>query len=127
MIKPISDDRKVGDRIINKDHEEEYVNGLLNRLAIVIEGIELAGSGWVFVGNLGVEFTLTPIKLHVGAGIKTPIPIFGESLINPCIDDNKCFQRCLILSYNGQPIIKAKNAINFIIHLNFSHFRLYFF
>ena len=112
MIKPISDDRKVGDRIINKDHEEEYVKGLLNRLALVIEGIELSESGWVFNGNIGVEFTLTPIKLHVGAGIKTPIPIFGESLINPCIDDNKCFQRCLILSYNGQPIIKAKNICN---------------
>ena len=57
MVKPISDDRDIGKRIINKEHEDEYINGLLHHLHVIIDAIELEGSGWTYVGNLGVEFT----------------------------------------------------------------------
>lgn len=106
----INDNRPAHDRIVTVGHEKEWiVKYLISVYQMVIEALELEGSGWVYDGNIGFSFTMIPLKVNVGAGIKTPT-ILGLTVINPCIDDNKCLQRCLILASNGEPIIKSRHV-----------------
>ena len=107
--KMIKDERVASDRIVKVDNEDEYIKCFLKFYEEAIEGIEMMGSGWRYVGNLGVQMNLLPLKVYVGAGIKTPA-ILGECVVNPCINDNRCLQRCLILAYNGSSIIKNCNT-----------------
>lgn len=108
----ITDNRPAHQRIITAGHEKEWIaNYLITVYQQEVERLELEGSGWIYVGNIGFSFTMIPLKVNVGAGIKTPV-ILGLTVINPCIDDNRCLQRCLILASNGQSIIKARHVCN---------------
>ena len=65
-------------------------------------------SGLRFVGILGFQINLTPIKNSIGSYIPTPIEIVGDTLLNIKADDNKCLQRCLIYATNQSIIDRSR-------------------
>lgn len=106
----INDNRPAHERIVTVGHEKEWIaKYLISVYQREIESMEQEQSGWIYDGNIGFSFTMIPLKVNIGAGIKTPT-ILGTSVINPCIDDNRCLQRCLILASNGEPIIKSRHV-----------------
>ena len=92
----LTDKRPGNKRVMTKGREKEWcMEFLLHEYQNLIEDLQMKGSGWVYAGNMGFEIVMIPLKVFVGAAIKTPT-IIGETVVNACIDDNRCFQRSLI-------------------------------
>ncbi len=107
------DDRLPSERILNVyDREDEmiemFVNRYLDHYFQDKKDEEVGPSGLKLVGIVGGQVRLLPLKCFVGRAIETPT-ILGHTILNPCIDDNKCLQRCLILSVNDT-ISKNRNT-----------------
>lgn len=96
-------------RVVTKEHELEWCEEFIRTTyQDYIESEELKGSGWRYVGNMGFSFSIIPLTKFIGAGIPTPT-ILGYTVLNACINDNKCLQRSLILACNGDYYVKSKN------------------
>ena len=108
------DDRIPSERILNvfdkvDEMIEMFVQRYWNHTFQHKEDEEVQGpSGLKLVGIVGGQVRLLPLKCFVGRSIETPT-ILGHTILNPCIDDNKCLQRCLILSVN-ETISRNRNT-----------------
>lgn len=103
------DNRLPYERVVTKNHELEWSEAYIrNDYLISIELPDLEGSGWIYGGNMGFSFSIIPLTKFIGAGIPTP-SILGYTVLNACINDNKCLQRSLILACNGDYYVKTKN------------------
>lgn len=104
----LRDGRAPHEKVLIKGHEREWCEKFLKEYQNMIEALEMRGSGWIYEGNLGVSLVMIPLKVCVGAAIKTPA-ILGYSVLNACIDDNRCLQRSLILACDER-IVKSNNV-----------------
>ena len=109
------DNRLPSERVLNvydkvDEMIEMFVNRYLEHYFQDKKDEEVGPSGLKLLGIVGGQIRLLPLKCFVGRSIETPT-ILGRTIANPCIDDNKCLQRCLILSVNDN-IIKQGNTVN---------------
>lgn len=99
-------------KVVTKGHEIEWSEEFLRtEYQYYIETTQMRGSGWIYGGNLSFSFSIIPLTKFIGASIPTPT-ILGYSVLNACIDDNKCLQRSLILACNGDYYVKTRNICN---------------
>lgn len=110
-IMMLKDARAPNKRVLIKGHEKEWgMTFLLGEYQRLIEEMEAKGSGWIYEGNMGFSLVMCPLKVCVGAAIHTPL-ILGKTVVNACIDDNRCLQRSLINACN-ESITKQRNTSN---------------
>lgn len=109
MIYKNFDTRVPYERVVTKEHELEWSEDYIrNEYQLNAEVPDLEGSGWIYGGNMGFSFSIIPLTKFIGAGIPTPA-ILGYTVLNACINDNKCLQRSLILACNTDYFLKTRN------------------